>query len=100
MHNFEGVRSEMSPENLPGAFSVSRRHFFSTAALTAAAAQFGIVDPITANTSIAAPNGLTSTHSVSSKTKSSAALPQINPGLLNSGSAEPGPGNAPAVILL
>ena len=90
----------MSPENLPGAFSVSRRHFFSTAALTAAAAQFGIVDPITANTSIAAPNGLTSTRSVSSKSQSFAALRQINAGLLNIGYAEAGPGNGPAVILL
>jgi pimeloyl-ACP methyl ester carboxylesterase len=60
-----------------------RRYFVGAAAVTAAAAQFGIANSIKPGTNT-----------------SFAALKQIDAGVLNIGYAEAGPANGPAVILL
>jgi pimeloyl-ACP methyl ester carboxylesterase len=76
------------------AVDVNRRRFFTAAAMTAAAAQFGIVDSLAAHATTATPRAERGANT------SFAPLKQIDAGLLNVGYAEAGPSNGPAVILL
>ena len=72
-----------------------RRRFFGTAALTIAAAQFGMISSATAETKSA------QLGTVKPGTNTSfGPLKQIDAGLLNVGYAEAGPADGPAVILL
>ena len=72
-----------------------RRRFFRAAAMTLAAAQFGIVG------SGSAQPGKTSLPAIKPGTNTSfSSLKQIDAGALNVGYAEAGPANGPAVILL
>jgi pimeloyl-ACP methyl ester carboxylesterase len=72
-----------------------RRRFFSTAAMTVAAAQLGITGSAAAQSSkIKLPAIKPGTHT------SFASLKQIDASVLNIGYAEDGPANGPAVILL
>ncbi len=82
----------MGNENSPAATSLNRRRFFTAAAMTAAAAQLGIVDSFVADASTSTPKPPANT--------SFAPLKQIDAGLLNIGYAEAGPANGRAVILL
>lgn len=73
-----------------------RRYFVGVAAVTAAAAQFGI-----ANSANAQSSTTTELAPIKPGTNTSfAALKQIDAGVLNIGYAEAGPANGPAVILL
>jgi pimeloyl-ACP methyl ester carboxylesterase len=72
-----------------------RRRFFGTAAITIAAAQFGMVGAADAQTKPAPLAAIKpGTH------RSFGPLKQIDAGVLNVGYAEAGPANGPAVILL
>lgn len=72
-----------------------RRRFFGTAAMTIAAAQFGVIS------SADAQSGTTKLPAIKPGTNTSfASLKQIDAGALNVGYAEAGPANGPAVILL
>jgi pimeloyl-ACP methyl ester carboxylesterase len=84
----------MSTEKTPDAAGVTRRRFFTAAAMTAAAAQLGIVDAIATDASTGTPK------LSPGKSTSFAPLKQIDAGLLNIGYAEAGPSTGPAVILL
>ncbi len=72
----------------------NRRSFFSTAAMTIAAAQFGVMVSANAKPGTRAPAIKAGTHT------SFGPLKQIDAGLLNVGYAEAGPANGPAVLLL
>jgi pimeloyl-ACP methyl ester carboxylesterase len=75
-----------------------RRGFFGTAAMTLAAAQFGIFASASAEASNALQSGVAT---MKSGTHTSFdPLKQIDAGLLNVGYAEAGPSNGPAIILL
>ena len=72
-----------------------RRRFFGAAALTAAAAQFGLLTSASAQTAITKPAIIKrGTH------VSFGPLKHINAGVLNVAYAEAGPANGPPVILL
>ena len=74
-----------------------RRRFFGIAAGTIAAAQFGLIIPVSAQgarTKPALPATKPGTNT------SFGLLKQIDAGVLNIGYAEAGPANGPAVILL
>jgi pimeloyl-ACP methyl ester carboxylesterase len=77
---------------------ISRRRFVSTAAMTVAAAQFGVsalaMDPRRTVSSNPIPNIVPGT------ARSFTALKQVDAGLLNVGYAEAGPKEGPAVVLL
>jgi hypothetical protein len=88
----------MSAEKSSSEVSLNRRRFFTAAAMTAAAAQLGIVDSFVADASIATSKAADSSNRAAST--SFAPLKQIDAGLLNIGYAEAGPANGPAVILL
>jgi pimeloyl-ACP methyl ester carboxylesterase len=88
----------MSNENSHVTISVNRRRFFAAAAMTAAAAQLGIVDAVTTDASTATPRDAVARVRVADT--AFAPLKQIDAGLLNIGYAEAGPANGPAVILL
>jgi pimeloyl-ACP methyl ester carboxylesterase len=88
----------MNNKSLPREVSLNRRRFFTAAAMTAAAAQLGIVDAIATDASTAAPTDAAAR--VLGANTSFAPLKQIDAGLLNVGYAEAGPANGPAVILL
>jgi pimeloyl-ACP methyl ester carboxylesterase len=75
-----------------------RRRFFGTAAMTVAAAQFGMVDSANAQadkTEPAPPSAIKS-----GTNTSFGPLKQIDAGVLNVGYAEAGPAEGPAVVLL
>jgi hypothetical protein len=76
----------------------NRRRFFGTAAMTLAAAQFGMASSVKAQsgtpTSTAVPAIKPGTNT------SFGLLKQIDAGVLNVGYAEAGPANGPAVLLL
>jgi len=75
-----------------------RRRLFGAAAMTLAAAQLGVTDSASAQTSNTNPAAVPP---VKPGTNTSfAPLKQINAGLLNIGYAEAGPANGPVVILL
>jgi pimeloyl-ACP methyl ester carboxylesterase len=75
-----------------------RRRFFGTAAMTIAAAQFGMIGSAAAQSSKAKPAALPT---IKPGTNTSfGSLKQIDAGLLNVGYAEAGPANGSAVILL
>jgi pimeloyl-ACP methyl ester carboxylesterase len=75
-----------------------RRRFFRTAAMTVAAAQFGIVGSAKAQSST---TGQVQLPPIKPGTNTSfAPLKQIDAGVLNIGYAEAGPASGPAVILL
>ncbi len=74
---------------MPETINHDRRRFFGTAAVTIAAAQFGMIGSAAAQSAIR-PGTNTSF----------GPLKQINAGLLNVGYAEAGPADGPAVILL
>jgi pimeloyl-ACP methyl ester carboxylesterase len=71
-----------------------RRRFFGAAAMTIAAAQFGKIDSVQAQSATDAAAIKPGTHT------SFGPLKQIDAGLLNVGYAEEGPADGPAVILL
>jgi pimeloyl-ACP methyl ester carboxylesterase len=75
-----------------------RRRFLGTAAMTIAAAQFGMVGSAQAQASQANPPRLPAIRPGTNT--SFASLKQIDAGLLNVGYAEAGPADGPAVILL
>jgi pimeloyl-ACP methyl ester carboxylesterase len=77
---------------------VSRRRFVSTAAVTVAAAQFGVSALAVAPRLMASSNPIPKI--VPATTPSFAALKQVDAGLLNVGYAEAGPKEGPAVLLL
>jgi pimeloyl-ACP methyl ester carboxylesterase len=75
-----------------------RRRFFGTAAMTIAAAQFGMTGSAAAQAGKANPAALPA---IKPGTNTAfASLKQIDAGVLNVGYAEAGPANGPAVILL
>jgi len=75
-----------------------RRRFFGTAAMTIAAAQFGMLGSADAQSSNAKPAGATT---IKPGTNTSfGPLKQIDAGVLNIGYAEAGPSGGPAAILL
>jgi pimeloyl-ACP methyl ester carboxylesterase len=75
-----------------------RRRFFSTAAVTFAAAQLGLIGSAAAQSGTTKPAGLPA---IQPGTNTSfGTLKQIDAGVLNVGYAEAGPANGPAVILL
>jgi hypothetical protein len=74
-----------------------RRHFLSSAAMTVAAAQFGMAGSANAQSK----TGPTNVPPAKPRTTTTfASLKQIDAGLLNVGYAEAGPPSGPAVILL
>ena len=75
-----------------------RRRFFSTVAMTIAAAQFGIIGSAAAQNS--RPNQATVPPIKPGTNRSFGSLKQIDAGVLSVGYAEAGPSNGPAVILL
>src|ERR1700690_3079401 len=80
---------------MPEEINDNRRRFLGTAAMTMAAAQFGMIGSTNAQS--------TQTHlpKITPGTNTAfAPLKQIDAGLLNVGYAEAGPANGPAVILL
>ena len=80
---------------ISGDFDLHRRGFFGTAALTIAAAQFGMTGSANAETKPAQlPKIKPGTNT------SLGPLKQIDAGVLNIGYAEAGPTNGPAVLLL
>jgi pimeloyl-ACP methyl ester carboxylesterase len=84
----------MNTVKISGEIDYDRRRFFGAAAMTIAAAQFGMIDFA---------EGQSGTASVAAKPRANAsfaALKQIDAGLLNVGYAEAGPADGPAVILL
>ncbi len=75
-----------------------RRRFVGAAAVTAAAARFGMIGPADAQPSKANPADVPT---IKPGTNTSfGSLKQIDAGVLNVGYAEAGPANGPAVILL
>jgi len=88
----------MSTPNVSEAINLPRRRFFSTAAITIAAAQLGMIGSVNAQSSNAK---ATDAPTIKPGTNTSfAPLKQIDGGLLNIGYAEAGPANGPVVILL
>jgi pimeloyl-ACP methyl ester carboxylesterase len=83
---------------MPEEINLDRRHFFSTAAMTIAAAQFGIIGSAMAQASKTKSANIPAIKPGTNK--SFGALKQIDAGVLNVGYAEAGPANGPAVILL
>ena len=88
----------MNAIGLPGKMNYNRRRFLSTAAMTVAATQLGLLGSASAQprdpASTDVPAIKPGTHT------SFASIKQIDAGLLNVGYAEDGPANGPAVILL
>jgi hypothetical protein len=83
---------------MPHEINHHRRRFLSTAALTMAAAQCGIISAVHAQSS---PATLAARATMQPGTHTSfGALKQIEAGVLQVGYAEAGPANGPAVILL
>ena len=83
---------------MPDKIDPSRRGFLGTAAMTLAAAQFGMIGSARAQSST---GKLANLPTIKPGTNTSfAALKQINAGVLNVGYAEAGPADGPAVILL
>jgi pimeloyl-ACP methyl ester carboxylesterase len=76
---------------------LDRRRFFSTAAMTIAAAQFGIIGSAMAQASKTKPANIPA---IPGTNKSFGALKQIDAGVLSVGYAEAGPNDGRAVILL
>jgi pimeloyl-ACP methyl ester carboxylesterase len=76
----------------------NRRRFFGTAAMTLAAARFGMLNPANAQPANPRPTDLAATKPGANTSFDS--LKQIDAGLLNIGYAEAGPADGPAVILL
>ena len=75
--------------------SIDRRHFLSTAAMTAAAAQFGLIAPAVAQSEPTKQAGI-----IPATTASFAPLKQIEAGTLNVTYAEAGPSDGQPVLLL
>jgi pimeloyl-ACP methyl ester carboxylesterase len=88
----------MSHDKMSEEISLNRRRFFGTAAMTVAAAQFGVFGSVGAQAATALPAGAAAVKP--DATTSFAPLKQIDAGLLNVGYAEAGPADGPAVILL
>jgi pimeloyl-ACP methyl ester carboxylesterase len=84
----------MGTDKTPEDVDQQRRSFFGTAAMTVAAAQFGMMSLANAQ------SGKTTAAASRGGHTSFASLKQINAGLLNVGYAEAGPANGPAVVLL
>ena len=88
----------MNPIEMSGQTDLHRRRFFGAAAMTIAAAQFGLIGSADAQSSKAKPAELPrikpGTHT------SFGALKQIDAGVLNVGYAEAGPADGAVVILL
>jgi pimeloyl-ACP methyl ester carboxylesterase len=88
----------MDPIRMSGQTDLHRRRFFGIAAMTIAAAQFGLNDSADAQSSKAKPADLPK---IKPGTNASfGALKQIDAGVLNVGYAEAGPADGPAVLLL
>jgi predicted alpha/beta-fold hydrolase len=88
----------MTSIKVPEAINHDRRHFFGTAAMTIAATQLGMTGFANAQPS---KTKLATVPPVKAGTNTSfAALKQIDAGVLNTGYAEAGPPDGPAVILL
>jgi pimeloyl-ACP methyl ester carboxylesterase len=82
----------------PEEINQHRRRFFSTAAMTLAAAQFGMIGSARAESG---KNKMAATSAAKPGSHTSfAALRQIDAGVLNIGYAEAGPANGPVAILL
>jgi hypothetical protein len=75
-----------------------RRRFFGTAAMTVAAAQFGMIGSATAQSNMTKPADVPAVKP--GKNTSFATLKQIDAGVLSVGYAEAGPADGPVVILL
>ena len=83
------------PETINEGINDNRRRFLGTAAMTMAAAQFGMIGSTNAQST------QTDLPKIKPGTNTSfAPLKQIDAGLLNVGYAEAGPANGPPVILL
>ena len=88
----------MNAIGLPGKMNYNRRRFLSTAAMTVAATQLGLLGSASAQPSNAVSVDVPA---IKPGTQTSfASIKQIDAGLLNVGYAEDGPANGPAVILL
>jgi pimeloyl-ACP methyl ester carboxylesterase len=83
---------------MPYEFNPLRRRFFGAAAMTAAAAQFGLASFAAAQSGNASTGHLPSIKSVTAT--SLGALRQVRAGVLDVGYAEAGPADGPPVILL
>jgi pimeloyl-ACP methyl ester carboxylesterase len=88
----------MATTKLPDAIDHDRRHFFGTAALALAAAQFGVAGA--ADAQAASPKSANLPAIKPGATVSFASLKQIDAGVLTVGYAEAGPANGPVVVLL
>ncbi len=83
---------------MPEEIDQNRRRFFGSAAMTIAAAQFGMISSANGQSSKTKP---ADTPAFKPGTNTSfASLKQVDAGLLNVGYAEAGPANGPVVILL
>jgi pimeloyl-ACP methyl ester carboxylesterase len=88
----------MDPTTTTKDINYQRRRFFSTAAMTIAAAQIGLVGSAGAQSSGTKAAGVPA---IPPGTNTSfAAMKQVNAGLLNVGYAEAGPSDGPPVVLL
>ncbi len=88
----------MATKRVSEAVNQNRRRFVSGAALTVAAAQFGMPGSAEAQTSAGSPQG--AGRPASGAKTSFASIKQVNAGVLNVGYAEAGPAGGPPVILL
>jgi pimeloyl-ACP methyl ester carboxylesterase len=87
-------QSQQKPEEINN----NRRSFLGMAAMTAAAAQFGVSGSLDAR--VGGANTRAASTSTPSKNTSFGPLKQIDAGVLNVGYAEAGPASGPAAILL
>jgi hypothetical protein len=78
----------------------NRRRFLTTAAMTVAAAQLGVVGCAEVQSAKAEPVAANLTGIKPGTNTSFAPIKQINAGLLNVGYAEAGPASGPPVVLL
>src|SRR5260221_12424877 len=93
-----GHRLRKKGRNMREELSHHRRRFFGTAAVTIAAAQLGMIGSASAEEGKAKLEHLLAIKPGANT--SFGALKRIDAGVLNVGSAEVGPANGPAVILL
>src|SRR5450432_3571697 len=90
--------TRMSTIKISEGINLDRRRFFGTAAMTIAAAEFGMIGSLEAQSSNAKPANVPQIKPGTSA--SFGPLKQIDAGLLNVGYAEAGAVNGPAIILL
>src|ERR1700722_17217792 len=96
--NLSDIATGDLPMNSNDECSQPRRRFLGTAALTMAAAQFGMIGGAAAQSAKAKPSNVPAIKPGTNTSFKS--LKQIDAGLLNVGYAEDGPSDGPPVVLL